>query len=197
MSEKRKFSSLEDWRKADGRPMEQKKCPQCGKPITNPRFDLCRDCSQTDSPSRSSGPTSNTSDVSADYLKEGYFDAAGNLREELITSKAQLIANDLCKIRLSSVQLRKFYAHARQLGRQLENGEAFATIRPALLEMQPLVADAVGRAHANGAGNYELFKQFIDKNVELAAREEKNLREGFLKHFMYVVAYFKYLNPKG
>jgi hypothetical protein len=38
----------------------------------------------------------------------------------------------------------------------------------------------------------DVFKDFIDRNVCLAAKDEKHFRSGFLVHFQSVVAYFTY-----
>jgi CRISPR type III-A-associated protein Csm2 len=134
------------------------------------------------------------------YLVEGYFlrgndGTAARLRDELIIDHARRIAGDFARIGLTGGQLRRFYDHARKAGRQMES-RSFTEALPSLLEMKPLAADAVGRARAEGK-DYELFKQFIDRNVDCARESRKAFEEGFLKHFMYVLAYFKYLKPKG
>lgn len=168
MSDQRKYRSMEEWRKAEGGEMQK----QQGRGGNQDRPRL---------PER--------------YLAHGYFDEKGYLRRELITTEALEVARQFVGIQMTSGQLRRFFAHVRQASRRLVR-EPFEAVLPAVLEMMPLVADTVGRAKAEGK-DYALFKTFIDSNVERAAHGQKEFEEGFLKHFMYVIAYFKYLKPKG
>src|SRR5579871_314934 len=169
MGKERKFSSLEDWRKAEGRAPTTPTCQECGKPLRDAKYTLCYDCNQKRKVGQG-GPDGRPSVTLPDgYLQEGYFDSQGDLREELITTQALQCAQTFADIRLTGGQLRRFFAHARQAGRRLEYGESFHVVRPSILEMRPLVADAVGRADRNGVGDYREFMRFMDRNVALAA----------------------------
>ena len=131
------------------------------------------------------------------YLKDGYFGEDGALKEALIRDHPFAIAKAFAQIRLTAGQTRRFYHHVRQAARRLGQGESFQAVRPAILELSPLVADAVGRAKGTGQADYELFKQFIDANVDAAAGSRDAFERGFVPHFQYVVAYFTYLKPRG
>ncbi len=183
---------------------DQPKCQRCGRPVKDPKYKLCWDCEQKrraeQAPPTAGGGQSGAPQgavaLPAGYLESGYFDAAGNLRDELITIQARELAETFYRIKLTAGQLRRFYTHVRMAERRLAHA-SFGSIRPAILEMKPLVADAVGRARGDGGKNYEIFKQFIDANVDRAATTEKDLTQGFVPHFQYIIAYFKYLEPKG
>ncbi len=190
MPESRKYGSFDEWRKAEGGAMQQPTCQICGKPLKDARYKTCYDCSQKQRQSSPSGPA-----LPGDYLQGGYFEE-GHLRDDLIVTQPQQLAHAFVKIGLTKGQMRRFYSHVRQIERRLQGNDLFPAVRPALLELQPLVADAVGRAKSSGSGDYELFKQFIDRNVECAQQDKKHFLEGFLPHFQYVVAYFTYLDPK-
>jgi|GEM_PF-1057126 len=196
MPEGRKFTSLEDWRKAEGKDMSGPRCQECGRPLKDAKYKFCYDCNQKrqggGGGARPAGPPPSLPDG---YLRQGYFTDAGHLRDELVTTQPMAIARAFTAAQVTTGQIRRFYGHLRGATRSLETGADFAAVRPRVLEMLPLVADAAGRAKSEGK-DYEILKQFIDKNVDEAAKGLKELTEGFVPHFQYVVAYFKYLNPK-
>ncbi len=211
MAEQRKFTSLEEMRAALGGETQVTNCKNCGKALKDPKFTLCWDCNQQQMQQRGGGappqsaprqefrrdaPAGNAPRLPANYLKDGYFDGE-NLREELINVQPLQIAEAFAAMRLTTGQLRRFYAHARFASQQLEGGADFAAVRPAILEMVAHAAGTVGRANGNGNLNYELFLDFIKANVEWAAKDRKSFMEGFVPHFQCIVAYFTYLKPKG
>lgn len=127
-----------------------------------------------------------------EYLKDGYFDAKGNLWPSLLLEDARVVAERLGADRnLSATQLRRFFNKVRLVERRLDAGGDFAAAVPEIASLGPLAAYAVGRQSAN-----ELFKQFVDRNVDLAMRDERSFRKGFLAHFESVICYFKYRYPK-
>ena len=100
-------------------------------------------------------------------------------------------------IGLTTGQFAAFIPMPADAAQRLDYGESFAAVRPAILELEPMVAGAVGRAKQQPARDYELFKQFIDRNIAIASQGSQRFVEGFVPHFQYIVAYFTYLNPKG
>lgn len=199
MSEQRKYRSLEEWRKAEGGEMQRNICKVCKRNPVNPGHDTCRECFQKQRAGQTGGSGGGRESVLDGYLvgDEGYFDSDGYLREDLIIERARRWAQELANIGLTTGQIRRFYNHARQAERRMERGESFEAVRPAILEMAPMAADAVRRADTGGRGNYDLFRQFIERNVEQAKKSRKAFEEGFLKHFMYVLAYFKEKGQRG
>lgn len=125
-----------------------------------------------------------------------YFDSKGNIKGEIITSTAEEVAKILGNARFGSKtlaygQFRKFYAQAMVVKSGLEAGQDFLSLRPKLLSLIPLTANAVG------AGNAPLvLKQFIEANVTVAQRDEKHFK-AFITHFQSVIEYFKYHFPRG
>lgn len=173
--------------------MAEPKCRDCGKPLKDPKYERCYECNQKYREQR--GDSRPKSGLPTGYLSQGYFTDAGHLRDELVVDHARSVAEALHSHGITTGQIRRFYGHLRQVESRLTSGEPFEAVRPALLAMNPLVADAVGRARAEGK-DMTVFKDFIERNVDLAARSQKDMQEGFRPHFMYVVAYFKYFNPK-
>ena len=137
-------------------------------------------------------------DFWSSYLKDGYFDAAGNLHPRLVVEDAIEMARRLARGRtggrdgFAPAQLRRFYGKAKFLEQKLEAGTPFASLVAELLTLQPLAADAVAKEKAPSE-----FKQFIDKNLHWAARDQKSFKEGFLVHFQSVVAYFNFEKKGG
>ncbi len=144
---------------------------------------------------RRSGPTGGPQQpvsLPADYLKHGYFDASGDIFPELVTGDQVLevvrkIGQGQGESQLKASQLRRFYGKAKNIEQKLDAGQAFDSVRAELLTLQALAANTVARGIAS-----ECFKDFIDRNVALASKDEKHFRKGFLLHFQSVVAYFGY-----
>lgn len=126
-----------------------------------------------------------------DYLKNGYFDGNGNLWPELVTSEAERIAQVLGQrqgqAELKTAQLRRFYGKAKNAEQKLDSAQSFESVKSDVLTLQPLSANTVARGNAP-----QVFKDFIDRNVRLATKDENHFRKGFLVHFQSVVGYFTY-----
>ncbi len=124
------------------------------------------------------------------YLKEGYFQSdEKSLRPEIIIDWAEEIARSLD--RMSYLQLRWFYNKVCCINQRLEIGSTFSDTTTELLTLKRDAAYCVGRGDAP-----ELFKVFIDCNVDLAAKDEMAFTKGFLEHFKSVIAYKRYWENK-
>ncbi len=173
--------------------MDRPKCRDCGKPLKDAKFERCFECNKKRK--TGGGLPAPRAGLPQSYLDNGYFNDLGYLRDELIVDQATQVASAFTDHQVTTGQIRRFYAHLRQAVRRLDTGESFEAVKPAVLEMKPLAADACGRAKNEGK-DFGVLLTFIEANVSQAARAQKNLQQGFLPHFQYVVAYFKYFNPK-
>lgn len=132
----------------------------------------------------------------AGYLANGYFDENGNVLPEIIQTwppqLAQLFSRGSPK--LNTAQLRRFYNKVCDIKQRLDSGQSFDSLKEQIYSLGPLAAAAVGRGTAP-----QLFKDFIDRNVQLAVKSDGHFRRGFRTHFESIVAYVKYLeqNPQG
>jgi CRISPR type III-A-associated protein Csm2 len=120
----------------------------------------------------------------AGYLKDGYFDKDGNLLPQVIQDWPEALAKTFARERLTSTQLRRFFNRVRAIEQQ---DLPFVRLKEDILSIKPIAAASVGREMAP-----PIFKEFIDKNVELAIASENSFRRGFITHFQSVVAYLKY-----
>jgi CRISPR type III-A-associated protein Csm2 len=122
----------------------------------------------------------------AGYLEGGYFDEKGNIESAVVDTWAEQVAQILGMSGIASHQLRRFFNQLRAIEAKLET-EDFDAIRSDIHTLKRDAAYAVGRGVVRGE-----FKEFIDRNVDLAVRDEKSFRRGFLEHFQSVLAYFTY-----
>jgi len=141
-------------------------------------------------PSKSSSQKNATQSkgLAKEYLQGGYFDQSEHLKREYIVEYPQQIANQLAYDKfqqMSAAGLRRFFTKVRFLERKLEAKGDFAAVVPELLALIPYVHNAKTRKVVP-----QLFQQFIEQNVNAAVQSEHAFREGFLKHFEYVVAFF-------
>ncbi|MFA7237275.1 MAG: type III-A CRISPR-associated protein Csm2 [Phycisphaeraceae bacterium] len=124
-----------------------------------------------------------------DYLKDGYFDADGNLRIEYVSREKvepliQKMAN--AQPKLTTGQLRRFFQHCRGLETKLKSGAAtWAAIRPQFEFLDAASADAFGKTPHKIP---DLFYDFISRNVH-AVKTEKDFLQGFLPHFEALVGF--------
>ena len=125
------------------------------------------------------------------YLQRGYFDKDGNVLPEVILQWPQQLAQTFLREGLKSTQLRRFFNRARAIEQQ---SLLFERLREDIRSLKPIVAASVGRGTAP-----DIFKMFIDRNVDLAVNSPDSFGRGFLTHFQSVVAYLKYFEniPRG
>jgi CRISPR type III-A-associated protein Csm2 len=172
---------------------DMKKCDSCGKMFktNNPKFTTCYDCSQKRQSTRDQALR-----LPAGYLKNGYFDSKGYVFKEVIINWPNELAKSLGAGGVTTTGLRRFYTKAKYAEQRLDHGEPFESIVATLYEMEQHAVNAVGKAvNASEKKGFELFKQVIETNVELAVKNRDAFKKGFLLHFQGLIAYFKYHNP--
>jgi CRISPR type III-A-associated protein Csm2 len=126
------------------------------------------------------------------YLPAGYFEQKGDkhyLRPEVLDSAAIDVAKALGNAGMKSAQLRRFFSKARGIEAKLD--------RDRDKDFQQIIADIYGfkRDVAYQVGRKivpEQFREFINRNVDLAVTDQESFKQGFLQHFESVVAYFVY-----
>src|SRR6266542_689255 len=132
-----------------------------------------------------------TEETLSDRLRRlGYFDAAGNLRSELVARDSMApLAEDMSKATppLTMHQLRRFFQHCRGIEARLRartsSWETERTLRFATLDRA--AADALGKSPPKIPS---MFHDFIQHNVA-AVHTEKDFLEGFLPHFEALVGF--------
>lgn len=124
-----------------------------------------------------------------DYLSKGYFDEDGCLREELVTSVAQEVAQSFLP-KLKSSQLRRFYGHIKKAENRLSYTDDWACVNTEVKKLIPFAHDAAASPKPKVP---QTFLEFIKRNLSLVSKEnEKAFTKGFVPHFEAVVAFHKY-----
>ena len=163
-------------------------CQKCGKPTQEEWHKFCPECFYKQ---RGRGePRHKKVRLDDKYLQGGYFrDDAGHQRPEIYDQEAELAALALgnAQPRLTSNQLRRFFNKMRAIEGKLDAEGDFLAVQGDLYAFKRDVVYAVGRKVVP-----EEFKTFIDRNVDLAVKDESSFRRGFIQHFQSVVAWFVY-----
>lgn len=126
----------------------------------------------------------------AGYLEGGYFEKVEDVKRvkpAMVDEWAEAVAQMLESGDMKAHQLRRFFNKARAIESKLDSGEPFVAVMTDIHTFKRDAAYAVSREVAPKA-----FKDFIDRNVELAVRDEDSFRKGFIEHFQSVLAFFTY-----
>lgn len=165
---------------------EHQYCIQCSSAYIGDRSAEKRDRGHHGgSPARQGQAESTSTGLGSNYLKDGYFNDSGYLREEIYTTEATRVAGVLSSKNMTSAALRRFFNKLRGIDSRFKSGSDFEEIKPGLYAFQRDVAYAVGRGVVP-----EEFRQFINTNIRLAIIDPKHFK-GFVEHFQSVLAYFK------
>lgn len=129
-------------------------------------------------------------DSLSDILRrDGYFDAAGNLRREFVVrDRIVPIAEAMSKANppLTMHQVRKFFQHCRAIEAKIRAGlSTWPAEEAAFCQLDVAAADAIGKSPTKIP---ELFHDFIKSNVA-AVKNEKDFLKGFLPHFEALVGF--------
>ena len=126
------------------------------------------------------------------YLKDGYFDAEGNLRIEYVSrAKVEPLIREMSRARpqLTMHQLRRYFQHCRgieaKLKQKISKDISWETEKAGFYKLDSAAADAYGKAQKKIP---RLFHDFIKRNVETVKSEEDFLK-GFLPHFEALVGF--------
>jgi len=165
-------------------------CKICGKQ-TFEGYTLCPQCNNASKGKSGKAraknkPQTSEQSLSPDYLKNGYFDENGYLREEIFTSEAMHVSDVLSSKGMTSAAIRRFYTKLRGISNRYGTGD-FERIKEKLYSFYPSAAYAVSRKNTSVPPE---FQKFIETNIKLAVKDPKHFK-GFVEHFQSVVAYFK------
>jgi hypothetical protein len=169
-------------------PAGQQNVPQvAGKPVA-PQFAGQR----SGPPPRQTAPPAQfnpapSGGLPSGYLSKGYFDEKGNILPEVVIVWALDIARKLDSAypSMNVSQLRKFFTEVRHIEGQMAAGKDYDSLKGRILKLIVYAADAKKKG-----GVPDLFKEYIDRNVEWAVKTEKDFLKGFVPHFESVVAFF-------
>ncbi|MEM3373495.1 MAG: type III-A CRISPR-associated protein Csm2 [Candidatus Anstonellales archaeon] len=121
-------------------------------------------------------------------IDDGYFNKEDRLKESLIIKYPQMLSviftSEPKKNKPS--QIRKYYDYCKNLEGILKIKNNFNAILPDLYQLIPLTINAMNKDHISNT-----FKDFIEININLAVKSEKNFTEGFLPHFQALIGYYK------
>jgi CRISPR/Cas system CSM-associated protein Csm2 small subunit len=121
--------------------------------------------------------------------RSGYFDAAGNLRNEFVVrDRIMPIAKEMSEARppLTMHQVRRFFQHCRAIEAKIRAGTStWPAEEAAFRQLDVAAADAFGKSPPKIP---ELFHDFIKSNVA-AVKNEKDFLKGFLPHFEALVGF--------
>lgn len=121
-----------------------------------------------------------------DYLGKGYFDEQDCLREELVTSIAEKVAQSFSSVKRH--QLRRFYGHVKKAENRLcSTGDWPCTNT----EVKKLIAFAHNAAAGPKPKVTPAFLNFIKRNLDLIINE-KAFTKGFVPHFEAIMAFHKF-----
>lgn len=124
------------------------------------------------------------------YLRDGYFDADGNLRLEYVSRQhveplVRAMAN--AEPKLKQHQLRRFFQHCRRVESELlaAKVDRWLALRPKIVFLDAAAQDAFGKTQNKIP---ELFREFIQRNVAVVS-SRRDFLDGFLPHFEAVVGF--------
>ncbi len=126
----------------------------------------------------------------SDILRRGgYFDPAGNLRNEFVSrDRIVSIAEDMSRATppLTMHQIRRFFQHCRAIEAKVRAGTStWPAEEAAFRQLDVAAADAFGKSPPKIP---KLFHDFIKSNVA-AVNNEKDFLKGFLPHFEALVGF--------
>jgi CRISPR type III-A-associated protein Csm2 len=180
----------------------ERRCESCGRTFRprEPHHRTCRDCFQGGHPpAGGTGPGGAVASLPAHYLAKGYFDPAkGVIFAELLNGLANQVAQALSDAEVSMAQVRRYFTMARSLEDRLASGRDYAEVANELRMMKANVAAVVGRIleFRQRERLTGTLKAFLDRNIDMAVRDQKSFLKGFLPHFECVLAYFIWHNSQ-
>ena len=139
-------------------------------------------------------------------LDNGYTDAEGNIKEQFMLGDAERLAKYLAGDKsidrynnekysgITSSQLRQFYGEVKALQSKMgKNGEDFIKVYPFILMLK---SKASYKANRENSKLPEAFKIFIEKNVELVQKANKEGKgyetfNNFALFYEVVIGFFK------
>ena len=127
--------------------------------------------------------------LSQDYWKKGYFDNRGNLCDNFISGDAEAMALQLESGGMTRSLLRNYYNEVCTLRHLVRTRpDDFERWQGRIRKLRGHASNAMTRRTAKAP---ELFYRFIDRHVDIGAKDRDSFLRGFCEHFECIVLYFK------
>lgn len=131
------------------------------------------------------------------FSKKGFVDEKGNLREALMTTEAEQIANYFGEDQLTKSQLRAFYNEIKAIKNKLsisKDEDKFSEIYPLILMIKSKVIYRASRGTPRDKKKMNGIKKFLELGIDQIKNENKNGKgreafENFALFFEVVVGY--------
>lgn len=140
----------------------------------------------------------NTPEIELNFIKEGFTDKKGYLRENLITEEAQSIAKHFVREKLSNSQLRAFFNEFKAINNRLnDKTENFDRVYPMILMIKSKIEY---RASKKGEETkMKGFKKFIVEAINYIQKENKEGKgyEAFVNFIMFFETVVGYSYGEG
>ena len=156
--------------------MEQKKCRECGRPLKDPKYDLCYDCSQK----RKSGfPNPSASvELPKDCVFTTFYasDSSTSLRREIYVESARKMADLLSKTSppMTQASIRNLFGMLVQMEQRIKGGISV----PKTDEVDECYFTFIRQCQYQKGRKVipELFTQFAEAHLETVQGSPKEFR---------------------
>jgi hypothetical protein len=180
-----KLGDAPGWGKMAGGSPSQPKCQKCGKPVRDPKYKLCYECSQK---ARSEqADVGKSLSLPPSCVFQSFYDDYGHLRREIFIEAARDLSELFMRANISQTSIHNLFNLLKDMANRLQADRNldFGTAQETFYRFVRQVEYNVKRQVLN-----PIFQEFAERHLDVSTRDRKEFL-GFVEYLTSIVARLK------
>ena len=166
------------------------RCQKCGKPVKDPKFKLCFECNQK--AREGGGELPHDLSLPPECVFQTFYDSNKNLKREVFIEAPEKAAQIFMNANISQNAIRNLFNLLKDTEKRIKADKKldFGVAKEVFYRFHRQVVYNVGRKGDRGPLLHPIFKEFVDKHLDVATKSGEEFL-GFVEYLTGIVARLK------
>ena len=166
------------------------RCQKCGKPVRDPKFKLCFECNQK--AREGGGDLIRDITLPEECVFQTFYDSNKNLKRAVFIEAPEKAAQIFMNANISQTSIRNLFNLLKDIEKRIKADKKldFGVAQEVFYRFHRQVVYNVGRKGDRGPLLHPIFKEFVDKHLDVATKSREEFL-GFVEYLTGIVARLK------
>ncbi|OGP89562.1 MAG: hypothetical protein A2157_16885 [Deltaproteobacteria bacterium RBG_16_47_11] len=185
-----KIGDAVGWQKSSTKAPDVPKCQKCGKPVKDPKYKLCFECSQKTKLESHEG--TQEINLPRECVFETFYDDQNHLKREIFIEAAEKASGIFMGANISQTSIRNLFHLLKDMANRLQADRRldFGIARETFYKFHRQVVYNANRKGDRGPLLHPVFKEFVEKHLDTATTGREQYL-GFVEYLTSIVARLK------
>ena len=167
------------------------KCQKCGKPVKDPKYKLCYECSQKQREGER-GESRQEISLPQECIFRTFYGENNFPRREIYIEGAEKASEAFTRAGITATSVRNLFYPLKEMANNMKTNKNldFGFAKDAFLKVHRQIVYNVNRKGDKGPVLHPVFKEFVDKHLDLVMSKKEEFL-GFVEYLTSIVARLK------